>query len=419
MEISKKTMRNVFLGVGGCILLYWLLHETERVQSIFGVIKGIIAPFVVGAALAFILNVPMRRIENGLRWIKQPALRRSIALILTILAFALVLAVVFWLLIPQISQTVNSLTPKLTAFFVNLEVTIREFLDNNPKLLEWVTANTDFEKFDWSSLIQKAMTMIGNSLSTIANGAFMAIGSVFRVIVNAVIGIVFALYCLFRKEILARQCRRLLYSFLPERFCDETIRVLRMTNSAFSNFLSGQCIEVCILGCLFAVSMAIFRMPYIPLVSVLVAVTAFIPVVGAFVGCIFGAFFILVNNPIQAVWFVIMFLTLQQIENNLIYPRVVGTSMGLPGMWVLVAVTIGGDLMGVGGMLIMIPLTSVVYTLLREITDRRLQKRNIDPDKLRDHPLTPEKKGKKKNNRENVQPTSEAPVIEPESEEID
>ena len=164
------------------------------------------------------------------------------------------------------------------------------------------------------------------------------------------------------------------------------IRVLRLTNSTFSNFISGQCLEACILGCLFAVAMSIFKMPYISLVSVVIAVTALIPVVGAFVGCILGAFFILVNNPLQALTFVIMFLVIQQLENNLIYPRVVGTSIGLPGMWVLVAVTVGGDLMGAGGMLLMIPVTSVIYALLREFTDKRLAERGIPAEKLQNQP---------------------------------
>ena len=178
----------------------------------------------------------------------------------------------------------------------------------------------------------------------------------------------------------------LLYSLISEHHADETIRILRLTKATFSNFISGQCLEACILGCLFAVAMAIFKMPYISLVSVIIAVTALIPVVGAFVGCILGAFFILVNNPIQALTFVIMFLVIQQLENNLIYPRVVGTSIGLPGMWVLVAVTIGGDLMGVGGMLLMIPVTSVIYALLREFTDKRLSERNIPQEKLQNQP---------------------------------
>ena len=197
---------------------------------------------------------------------------------------------------------------------------------------------------------------------------------------------------------MARQGRRLLYSLLPEAVCDEIVRILRMTNSAFSNFISGQCLEACILGCMFAVTMAIFGMPYIPLVSVLVAVTALVPLVGAFVGCFLGALFILVDSPLQAVWFVVLFLVLQQIEGNLIYPKVVGTSIGLPGMWVLVAVSVGGDTMGIGGMLLMIPLASVLYALLREFTNYRLKQRNIDPDKLLDHP--PELTSKFKEKRE-------------------
>ncbi len=208
------------------------------------------------------------------------------------------------------------------------------------------------------------------------------------------------------KERLACQGRVLLYAYLPERWADETVRILRIANSTFSNFISGQCIEVLILGSMFAVTMYLFKMPYVPLVSVLVAVTAFIPIVGAWIGCILGAFFILVNDPMQAVWFIVLFLILQEIENNLVYPRVVGTSIGLPSMWVLFAVTIGGSLMGVAGMILMIPLFSVVYTVLREYALRRVKVRQIDPDKLRDHP--PELKSKFKEKREVARKKREA-----------
>jgi predicted PurR-regulated permease PerM len=212
------------------------------------------------------------------------------------------------------------------------------------------------------------------------------VGSIFNGVFNAVIGIVFCVYCLFQKETLARQGRKILYAFIKEKTADNVIRILRLSNTTFSNFLSGQCIEVCILGSLFAISMAIFRMPYIPLVSVLIAVTAFIPVVGAWIGCIFGAFLILVANPLQAVWFVILFVVLQQIENNLIYPRVVGGSIGLSGMWVLIAVSIGGQLMGVAGMFLMIPVASVFYTLIREYTTHHLSLREVPPEKLEVQP---------------------------------
>lgn len=398
MEIHKKTLRNIFLGVASCILLYWLLHETERVHSFLNTIHGIFAPFVVGAALAFILNVPMRAIERLLGDIKKPGVRRGAALILTLIALLLVLIFVFYMLIPQIGETVESLVARLPGFFTQVEAWANEFLQDHPELMEWVTANTELEKLDWNNIIQKAAAMVGNSLTAIVNGAFSAIGSVVGALVDLVISLVFAIYCLCRKEILARQCRRILYAYLPEQWCDKIVRVMRLTNSTFSNFISGQCLEACILGMLFAVTMSILRMPYIPLVSVLIAVTALVPLVGAFVGCVLGAFFILVNDPMQAVWFVVMFQVLQQIENNMIYPRVVGTSIGLPGMWVLVAVTVGGELMGIGGMLLMIPLASVAYTLMREIVEKRLADRGVESDKLQDHP--PELRSKFKEKRE-------------------
>ena len=384
MHIEKKTLRNIFIGVALCIVLYWILHETERVNAVLSVISDISFPFVLGASLAFILNVPMRAIEGLLKGLKKPGIRRVMAVLLTFVAVILVLAVVFLLLIPQIGDTVESLVPKLVEFFNNVQTFIIDSVNNNPRLVEII--GSELNKFDWAALVQEAIKMVSNSITAIITGAFVAISTASSVIMDVVIAIVFAVYCLFQKETLARQGRKLVYAFLPEKAADYIVRVLRLTNATFSNFFSGQCIEVCILGAMFAISMAIFRMPYIPLVSVLVAVTAFIPVVGAWVGCIFGAFFILVSNPLQAVWFVVMFVVLQQIENNLIYPRVVGTSIGLSGMWVLIAVGIGGSLMGVAGMFLMIPVTSVIYTLLTEYTNKHLRNKTIDETKLEVHP---------------------------------
>ena len=386
MEVNKKALRSLFGGVILCIVVYWLLPETERVGRVFEWFTGLISPFVLGAALAFILNVPMRAIEKLLGGVSKPGVRRALALLLTFVAIILVLALVVILLIPQIDATAKTFIAELPGFFRRVEVVISEFLAENPQILQWLTENTNFENFDWATIVQKAVEIAGNSVSSIVNGAFSAVGSVFSVALNAVIGLVFALYCLGRKEILARQGRRLIYSLLPEKACDEIVRILRMTNSAFSNFISGQCLEALILGCMFAVSMAIFNMPYIPLGSGLIAVTALVPIVGVVVGCIVGALFFLVDSPMLAVWFVVMFLVLQQIEGNLIYPKVVGTSIGLPGMWVLVAVTVGGDTMGITGMLVMIPLAAVVYSLMREFTNFQLKHRNIPEEKLNDQP---------------------------------
>ena len=387
MELNKKTLRSIFFGVAGCIILYWLLHETERVAAVFRAGWSILSPFAVGAAIAFILNVPMRAIEKWFKKVQKPGLRRGLAILTTLVIVSVVLTGVFYLLLPQLVETVESLVASMPGFLNRVQAIANNYLKEHPELMQWLTENTDFAAVDWSDLIQKAVSMVTNSVSAIVDGAISAVVSVGTGVFNAILSFVFALYCLGRKEILARQGRRLLYAFLPEKAGDEIIRILRMTNSTFSNFISGQGLEAVILGLMFAVCMSIFRMPYVPLVSVVIAVTAMVPIVGAFAGCAVGAFFILVHDPMTAVWFVVMFLVLQQIEGNLIYPKVVGTSIGLPGMWVLVAVAVGGSLMGVGGMLLMIPLASVLYALLREITDKRLANRKIPPHKLQAQPL--------------------------------
>ena len=390
MHIDKKILRNLFFVAGGCVVLAWILLDTERVTGLLSGVWSLIAPFVAGAAIAFVFNVPMRAIEQQLEGVRKEGLRRGMSIILPIAALALIIVFVVELLVPQIKLTVDSLRQTIPAFVERTAAKLMILMDENPEVKAWVKDALNLEtleSIDWTGILQKSLKVVGDSVSTLMGGAFNVIGNVTSGIVNTVISIVFAIYCLARKDILARQGRRILYSILSERASDETIRIFRLTNSTFSNFISGQCLEALILGCLFAVAMAIFKMPYIPLVSVIIAVTALIPVVGAFVGCVVGAFFILVNDPFQALTFIAMFLVIQQLENNLIYPRVVGTSIGLPGMWVLVAVTIGGETMGVAGMLVMIPLTSVLYTLAREFTDKRLAQRGIPEEKLQNQPL--------------------------------
>ncbi len=384
MYLDKKTLRNIFLLVLGCIVVYWVLHEPERFNAVYGTLEGIFSPFVWGAGIAFILNVPMRGIEN--KWlykIEKPGLRRGLAILITCIFFLAALAVVFWLLIPQVWDTVMTLINRLPGFFQNTVAAVEEFLADNPDLWEWVNTNV-IQALDPSKLtamLEGVMDQVTNSVTTILSSTISTISAITGGIYNAIMAIAFAVYCLSSKETLARQAKRLTYAILPEHWADYAVRVMRLANSTFSNFLSGQFVEVIILGSLFAICMAIFGMPYIPLVSVLIAITAFIPIVGAFIGCFFGAFFILVEDPMMAVWFVVMFLVLQQIENNLIYPRVVGSSVGLPSMWVLVAVAVGGELMGVVGMFLMIPMASVFYALLREFATHRLELKGISAEK--------------------------------------
>ena len=398
MEFNKKNIHSAVLGAMGCIVLYWLLHEPERISGWVSSAVHLFAPFLVGACIAFILNVPMRAIENGLKKRTKMKNTRSLSILLTFILIVLIISFVVYLLIPQVRDTIRTIGDQFPGFMRRMETLVFQFLEENPEVMDWIVENTDFENLDWPTLVQQAVDLAGESISTILDSAVSAVGNVISGGWSVCVSLVFCFYSLGNKEKLARQGRRILYSFVRESWADEVIRILRLTNSTFSNFLSGQCIEVCILGCMFAVSMTFFRMPYVPLVSVLVAVTAFIPIVGAWLGCILGAFFILVNDPLQALWFVVMFLVLQQIENNVVYPRVVGTSVGLPSMWVLFSVSVGGKLMGVGGMVLMIPMVSVIYTLLRDYTARRVEDRGIDPEKLKDQP--PELKSKLKEKRE-------------------
>jgi len=398
LHIDKKLMHRIFGLIAGAIVFAWLVLDTARASIVFNTVWGLIAPFVAGAGIAFIFNVPMRAIEHQLEGMRKSGLRRGLSLILTLLCLVLVIMFVFELLIPQIRLTIASLSEKIPAFIDRTAQNLMGLVAANPELGTWIQETFHLQSLDWANIVKDILSWLGNQVSSVMGSAVNVIGSVTSGIVNTVISIVFAIYCLGRKEILARQARRVLYSILPEKTTDEIIRVMRLTNVTFSNFISGQCLEAIILGAMFAVAMAVLKLPYIALISVLIAITALVPIVGAFVGCFIGAFLILVNDPLQAVIFLAMFLVLQQIEGNLIYPKVVGTSIGLPGMWVLLAVTVGGEIMGIMGMLVMIPLVSVFYTLLREFTNKRVEEREIDPDKLQAHP--PALKNQFKENRE-------------------
>ena len=305
---------------------------------------------------------------------KHPKLyhaRRPISLVFTIL---LVIAVVFlalFIVIPEVGRTFQTLRAGIPGFVNRIRSWWAVLALQLPELNNWVSGTQP----EWDKIIETVFGFLQNGATSIFQSTMGIATSVFSSILNFFIGFVFAIYVLLRKDLLARQCRKLLYAYLPERFADETIRIGRLANRTFSKFISGQCLEAMILGILFFAAMSIFRFPYAMMISVLIAFTALIPVFGAFIGCAVGVLMILVSSPIQALWFLVLFLVLQQLENNLIYPRVVGNSVGLPAMWVMFAVLIGGSMFGVAGMLFMVPLCSVLYALLRESVNRKLLKK--------------------------------------------
>ena len=315
---------------------------------------------------------------------KTEKLRRPLALVLTIAAVAAVLALAAMVIVPGVEEAVTSIAAQAPQAFARLQESAVRFQEYLPALTEQIESLS----IDWQSLSKKAIELAQSwGRGLLVSGSGLVSGIVSGV-TTFFIGFIFALYILLQKEKLARQSRQLCYAFLPETAADQVLDVLRLSEKTFSNFLSGQCLEAVILGTMFVLAMSILRFPYALLVGVLIALTALIPIAGAFIGCAVGALLMLVNDPWQALWFIVLFLVLQQIEGNLIYPHVVGSSVGLPSIWVLAAVTVGGSLMGIVGMLLFIPLCSVLYALLRRLVYTRLRAKNIPSRKWCQPPQT-------------------------------
>lgn len=373
-KYSKEKIRQLRgLMVFAALLVLALVYSGKIYQTaVFAL--GIFKPFIYGGMIAFVLNIPMKWIEEKPlgKWRGRLAakLKRPLSMAGAILFLVLMLSVVVGTIIPQVSQAVTSLGREIPLFLEKAANLLKQYSGDYPELQARIQQLEQLE-VDWDGIIKTATEFLKNGVGSMLSSTMNMAGSIIGGVVNGVIAFVFALYILGQKEKLANQGRRILSAYLPPRAAAWVLEVLSLLYKNFSNFITGQCLEAVILGTMFVVAMTIFRMPYAFMVGVLVAFTALIPVVGAFVGCAVGAFLIMIENPILALWFIVLFLVLQQIEGNLIYPRVVGNSVGLPSIWVLMAVSLGGSLFGVAGILFFIPLLSTVYALFREDVNRR------------------------------------------------
>lgn len=378
MNLDKKTTLKIIgiIAAGSVIFAVFQDFSFSAVIGFIGRVFSLLMPFITGAAIAFVINVPMRAVERRLfpKRQKLQKLRRPLALVITLLAIALVITAVMILVIPQVRTTAMELGKQIPDYMAKAQTYIESVFKDYPDIQKWIA---EFN-IDWQSVLTSVSGWVTSGLSSTVNIAASAVNGV----VSAAIGFVFAMYILLQKERLGNQAKMAAYAMLPEKAADRFFDICGRAEKTFSSFLSGQCLEAVILGCMFAAAMLIFRMEYVALISILIAFTALIPIVGAFIGCAVGAFLIFMHDPVQALWFVIMFLIIQQIEGNLIYPKVVGESVGLPAIWVLFVVTIGGKLMGVFGMLIMIPAASVLYALFREYVVKSLRKKSARVQKM-------------------------------------
>ncbi|MBQ9122692.1 MAG: AI-2E family transporter [Lachnospiraceae bacterium] len=371
-KVKMRQIRGLLIFAAALVLL---VIYSGTVWGGIEMFVGILTPFLVGGAIAFVLNLPMSWVEKKWfgRWNGKVAskIKRPISMVIAILIICLIIALIFLLVIPQIGESLAELGVQIPAFFNSTLAALTKLANEYPEILEEVKKLQNI-KIDWDTVINTVVDFLKNGMGNVLTVTVTAAGSLIGGIVNTFIAFIFAIYILAQKENLGRQRDKLLDAYLPKVWSARIKKVMKLMFKNFSKFVSGQCIEAVILGCMFVVAMAIFGFPYAVMVGTLIAVTALIPVVGAFIGCFVGAFLILINNPIQAVWFIIMFLIIQQIEGNLIYPRVVGSSVGLPSIWVLVAVSVGGSLFGVAGMLLFIPLLSTVYALVKENANKKL-----------------------------------------------
>ena len=373
MELNKTNMKKLMLLITFGIGLFWLLSNLIVITDFISHLFKLLFPFILGGVLAFILNIPMTKIESFIkgkiknRKTKLPIRTISISISLAILIVFIILFA--FLLIPELIQNIELLINNIPEFISNVETWILNLVDNYPEIKPTIE-----DIFKDTTNFNNVMVTV---LNYVINGSLNFITNLISSVFTVFTAIVFAVYMLSQKEYLQRGIKKVMYAYMKKEYVQKIISIANLANKTFSKFISGQCVEAIILGTIFFVVLTILRFPYALIISVLTTITALIPMFGAMIAMFIGALLIAVTNPIQAILFIIVFQVIQQIENNFIYPKVVGKSVGLSSMWTLLAVVLGGSLMGISGMIIGLPLASILYAILKEETNEQLIKKKI------------------------------------------
>ncbi len=369
MNIEWKSCFRI--GVSA-LLLFLCIHYCDLVIALGGRIIGAATPVVVGLVIAYILNILMSFYEKHyfVKWNHKNVIqksRRGVCMVLAILTLFGIVALLVRLVIPELVSCVKFLVSEIPP-------AIEEFLASE-FVVEVLPADilSELSEIDWNNYISTAVQFITSGLGSTMSTIFTAVSSVFSTIVTAFISFVFSIYLLLGKEQLQNQCKRLMRNYLRPKWMDKVMYLLGVFNDCFHHYIVGQCTEAVILGLLCMAGMFLLRIPYAAMIGTLIGFTALIPVAGAYIGAVVGVIMIMTVSPIEAIVFLVFIVVLQQIEGNLIYPKVVGNSIGLPGIWVLATITIGGSLMGITGMLIAVPIAAAVYRLIRDDMERREQ----------------------------------------------
>lgn len=385
MELNDKNIKKIKEIILFTAVIVVCLWKYDVVLNILLFVLHIFLPFIIGGAIAFVLNVPMNFFQRHLfpenKVEKSKTFRklaRPVSMLIVLVSVIGVVVIVMFILIPQLGNTFANLGKSIQAFIPQVQEWAGRWFHDNKEVMNWV----NHLEFDWNKIMDTGFRFFKNGAGSVLDSTITAAKSIVSGLTTFFIAFVFAIYILLQKEKLAVQAKKVLFAFVRRGRAEAAVEVLSLTYSTFSSFLTGQCVEAIILGGMFMISMAILKLPYALLVGIVIAFTALVPIFGAFIGCAVGAFLIFMVDPMKSLIFIVLFLVLQQIEGNLIYPHVVGNSVGLPSIWVLAAVSIGASLMGIVGMLIFIPIVSVVYALFREIVYLKLRQRQIDPKEL-------------------------------------
>ena len=378
MNFNKNNIKILMLLIVFTIAVLVCFQNLIIVGNCLRYVLGMISPFILGACLAFVINIPMNFFEKKLfakdnKFTKKA--KRPLSLVLAIVVILAVLAAVFVIVVPKLSDTLMQVVDTAQSSVPRLKVFINQYV-NDDQINEILN---QYSNIDTNKLFNTLIDFFKSDTTTNFLGSTVGVvKGIVNSVVNIAIGFVFAIYILLAKETLSRQISKSLKAIFNEKIYEYILKVSKLSYTTFANFITGQCLEAVIIGTLFVVSMSILKMPYALLVGVLIGFTALIPFIGAFLGFLISALLILMVSPITVVYFAILFLIIQQIEGNLIYPYVVGGSVGLPSIWVLVALTVGGQLMGMVGILLFIPLSSVCYALFCQWVNKRLETGNAD-----------------------------------------
>ena len=372
MNFNKKNIKTIILILFSAILFMWLLENIAGVGKALGGLWHMLTPFIVGAAIAFIFNVPMKGIEK-LIFKKESKLKRPLSYVITLVVVFGIITFALYVIIPQLADTMATLSKQIPPAVA----TIGDWYNAKISSIE---AIRNFN-FDFSSISTDLVGFLKDGSSTLISSGFGLISGIISGIISFVIGFIFSVYILMQKETLAVQGKKIIYALFKEERADKVMEVLKLTNTTFSRFISGQCLEAIIIWVIFFAFMSIFKFPYAMLISMMIGLFSLVPMIGAITAAIIGALLICIQSPIMALLFLVMYVVLQQLEANLIYPHVVGNAVKLPSIWVLFGAIMGAKLGGIVPMLIAIPLFSVLYSLFRTFIYEKLEERKVEAKK--------------------------------------